>query len=305
MTTQSAPATVYPETDGMPLPDGEYQAPIYRRIVRDLEVHFGSVPGARVNGDTFIYYVKGNPSRSVSPDCYVVFGLTDAALHSLSLEENNTYLLWEVGKPPDFILEIGSSSTARADLESKRDLYAELGVREYWRFDATGGEFYGEALVGERLVDGKYVRLVMRSEEDGRVGGRSDVLNLELWWEDGELRFLDLMTGEMLLSQEEEQDGRLAAEARAEAADVYAYEERTERLAAEIRADEERTERLAAQARAREEEAARMAAEACAEEERTERLAAQARAREEEAARMAAESRLAELEAELRRLRGE
>ena len=27
MTTRSAPATVYPETDGMPLPDGEYQAP--------------------------------------------------------------------------------------------------------------------------------------------------------------------------------------------------------------------------------------------------------------------------------------
>ena len=222
MTTRSAPAIVYPETDGMPLPDGEYQAPLYRRIVRDLEVHFGSVPGARVNGDTFIYYVEGDPRRSVSPDCYVVFGLTEAALHSLSLEENNTYLLWEVGKAPDFILEIGSSSTAGADLGSKRALYAELGVREYWRFDATGGEFYGEALVGERLVDGKYVRLLMREEEDGRVGGRSDVLNLELWWEDGKLRFLDPATGERLLSQEEEQDGRLAAEARAETAETRA-----------------------------------------------------------------------------------
>ena len=222
MTTRSAPAIVYPETDGMPLPDGEYQAPLYRRIVRDLEVHFGSVPGARVNGDTFIYYVEGDPRRSVSPDCYVVFGLTEAALHSLSLEENNTYLLWEVGKAPDFILEIGSSSTAGADLGSKRALYAELGVREYWRFDATGGEFYGEALVGERLVDGKYVRLLMREEEDGRVGGRSDVLNLELWWEDGHLRFLDPTTGDRLLSQEEEQDGRLAAEARAETAETRA-----------------------------------------------------------------------------------
>ena len=42
----------------------------------------------------------------------MVFGLSDAALRSLSLEGNNTYLLWEVGKPPDFILEIGSHSTA-------------------------------------------------------------------------------------------------------------------------------------------------------------------------------------------------
>ena len=256
MTTRSAPAIVYPETDGMPLPDGEYQAPLYVRTVGTLRTHFRDVPGARVNGDTFIYYVEGDPRRSVSPDCYVVFGLTEAALYSLSLEGNNTYLLWEVGKAPDFILEIGSSSTARADLGSKRDLYAELGVREYWRYDATGGEFYGEALVGERLVDGEYRRLEMRVEEDRRVGGRSDVLNLELWCEDGELRFLDPATGERLLSQEEEQDGRLAAQARAE-------------------------------------------------EERAGRLAAQAHAEEERAGRLVAESRLAELEAELRRLRDE
>ena len=83
---------------------------------------------------------RADPRRSVSPDCYVVFGLSDAALRSLSLEGNNTYLLWEVGKPPDFILEIGSRSTARADLGSKRELYAEIGVGEYWRYDATGGE---------------------------------------------------------------------------------------------------------------------------------------------------------------------
>ena len=228
MTTRSAPAIVYPETDGMPLPDGEYQAPLYRRIVRDLEVHFSNVSGARVNGDTFIYYVEGDPRRSVSPDCYVVFRLTEAALHSLSLEGNNTYLLWEVGKPPDFILEIGSSSTARADLGSKRDLYAGLGVREYWRYDATGGEFYGEALVGERLVDGEYSRVESRHESDGRIWSHSEALNLDLWWVEGELRFWDPVTDRWLLSQEEEQDGRLAAQARAE-------EERTGRVAAESR----------------------------------------------------------------------
>ena len=59
------------------MPDGEYQAPLYRRVVGRLEVHFGGVPGVRVNGDTFIYYVEGDPRRSVSPDCYVVFGLSD------------------------------------------------------------------------------------------------------------------------------------------------------------------------------------------------------------------------------------
>ena len=80
MVTGATTATVYPETDGMPLPDGEYQAPLYRRIVRDLEVHFRDTAGARVNGDTFIYHVEGEPRRSVSPDCYVVFGLSEESL---------------------------------------------------------------------------------------------------------------------------------------------------------------------------------------------------------------------------------
>ena len=55
MTTGTATAIVYPETDGMPLPDGETQAPVYRRVVGTIQVHFRNVPGVRVNGNTFIY----------------------------------------------------------------------------------------------------------------------------------------------------------------------------------------------------------------------------------------------------------
>ena len=33
MTTRPETSIVYPETDGMPLPDGEFQAPLYRRVV--------------------------------------------------------------------------------------------------------------------------------------------------------------------------------------------------------------------------------------------------------------------------------
>ena len=214
MTTGAATAIVYPETDGMPLPDGETQAPVYRRVVGTIQVHFKDVPGVRVNGNTFIYYVEGNPRRSVSPDCYVVFGLSEAAEDSLSLEGNNTYLLWEVGKAPDFVLEIGSGSTGDVDTGRKRELYAELGVTEYWRYDPTGGEFYGEPLVGERLVDGAYQRIEMSHESDGRVWGHSDVLNLDPWWDDGELRLWDPVSERWLLSHEEEKERADAAEAR-------------------------------------------------------------------------------------------
>ena len=37
-------------------------------------------------------------------------------------------------------MEVASPSTAANDLGRKRDLYERLGVQEYWRFDATGGD---------------------------------------------------------------------------------------------------------------------------------------------------------------------
>ena len=36
---------------------------------------------------------------------------------------------WEVGKPPDFVLEVGSESTAENDLIGKRRTYAQIGRR--------------------------------------------------------------------------------------------------------------------------------------------------------------------------------
>ncbi len=251
MTTETAATVFYPETDDMPLPDGEYQAPIFRRVVGPLEVHFGNVPGAHVNGNTFLYYVEGDPRRSVSPDCYVVFNLSEAELETFSIDRNNTYLLWEVGKPPDFVLEIGSPSTGREDTGRKRDLYAEIGVPEYWRYDATGSDFYGEPLVGERLVDGEYRRFEMRYEADGSVWSHSDALNLDLWWIDGELRYWDPAGEKWLLNHQEEKSRADSAESRADSAESELELERAVRARAEARAEEERAARLALEAELR------------------------------------------------------
>ena len=88
------------------------------------------------------------------------------------------YLPWEVGKQPDFVLELASVSTARNDLTRKRDIYAMMGIPEYWRFDATGGAYYGDPLVGEQLVDGDYEPLPITDEPDGNPKGYSPVLGL-------------------------------------------------------------------------------------------------------------------------------
>ena len=193
--TQGRPAEAdevfYPETDGMPLPDGFEQGPHFREIVSIVELHVAG-PTTAVSGDTFVYYVEGDPRKWVSPDCYVAFGVDVE-----SIRRFNTYRVWEVGKAPDFVLEIGSPSTASNDIGPKRDLYASLGVREYWRFDPTGGDHYGEPLVGENLVDGEYRRFETM-ERAGRRGlqGHSPLLDLDLCWREGRLRFYEPAAGQ-------------------------------------------------------------------------------------------------------------
>ena len=199
----------YPETDGMPLPDGAYQLEHFLETLEILKRFFRAFADVLVSGNTFIYYEEGNPRALVSPDCYVAFGV-DVGLYM----RNDNYRVWDMGKPPDFALEIGSASTARNDVGEKRELYARLGIGEYWRFDPSGGEHYGYGLLGERLVDGEYVEMEMSRELDGRTWGFSPTLNLELHWDDGRLRFYDPVGVRWLESAEETEDRAKLAEAR-------------------------------------------------------------------------------------------
>ncbi len=261
----------YPETDGMPLPDGHHQEPHFVDAVSTLRFRLES-PTTVVSGNTFVYYVEGDPRRWVSPDCYVAFGVSKE-----SIKLYNTYRVWEVGKAPDFVLEIGSPSTASNDVGGKRELYASLGVREYWRFDPTGGDHYGEPLVGEYLADGEYRRFDIGSEPDGVIRGHSPLLGLDFCWEEGRLRFYDPAAGRWLENYAETATARETAETRADVAETRADVAEARVAVAEVRAESAETRADSAEARA----------------------AAERMARE------SAEARLAEMEAALRRLRGE
>jgi hypothetical protein len=123
--------------------------------------------------------------------------LVDAA----EIYRRNGYVIWEVGKAPDFVLEIASRSTADNDLGWKRDLYASLGVAEYWRFDASGGEMYGRPLVGEYVENGSYQPFQIRNEPDGSISGYSPLLRLNLRWHHSVLELQDPDTGDILLDR--------------------------------------------------------------------------------------------------------
>ena len=267
----------YPDTDGEPLPDGFEQEPLFYQVTPVLRAYLEQFYDVIVSGDTFLYYEEGNPRRFVAPDCYVTFGVLRDAVRP-----HNSYFTWHVGRAPDFVLEIASESTVDKDLGDKIAIYASMGVGEYWLYDATPDSRYcGAPLICLLLVGGRYVSVPPETLPDGRIRGYSPTLGLELYWDDGRLRFYDPMRDAWLPDLDDALGALTAAEDQAEAArlDLEAAESRAE--SAENRA--EAAESLAAETQRR------------AEAERQARLEAEARL----------EARLAEMEAELRRLRGD
>lgn len=124
------------------------------------------------------------------------------------------YSIDEHGKPPDFALELASPNTARNYERGKRVDYAGFGVREYWRFDASGGRWYEQPLAGDVLVGEEYQPVEIHRADDDRYWGHSDVLNLDVCREFGELRWYDPVAGRYLPTFDEADDARIAAEER-------------------------------------------------------------------------------------------
>ena len=193
-----------------------------------LILHFGHRETTLVEADR---WMVASPSTDLAdarqPDLLIAFHVKPAAY-----EANNGYVVSEQGKPPDFVIEIASESTASFDVGKKRDDYADLGILEYWRFDQTG-EFYGTKLAGDRLVDGVYQPITIDELDDGSLQGYSTALNLNLRWEQGKLAWHDPVTGEHIPNLESERSKRIAAEA-----EFRANQSRAARLAAEARIPE-------------------------------------------------------------------
>ena len=184
----------YPESNGLPLAETRFQWDSLTYAAGALDVHFRDHPDVAVEGYRLLYYVEGDVRSRVAPDVFVVFGVPK--------RRRRTYLLWEEGKAPDFVLEVTSRSTRWIDRGFKRDLYTRLGVREYWLFDPTG-DWLDPRLQGNRLSGGRYEPLSPTGIEDGERVLHSAVLGLDVYVDRGEIRFRDPTTDRKLLTLEE------------------------------------------------------------------------------------------------------
>ena len=81
--------------------------------------HFGNPESTLVAGDLYITTMprRDLPSGSTrrAPDMLIAFDVEPEAY-----DERNGYVIEEQGKPPDFVLEVASPSTASKDIGEKR-----------------------------------------------------------------------------------------------------------------------------------------------------------------------------------------
>ncbi len=158
------------------------------------------------------------------PDMMVAFDVDPQVVAN-----RNGYAISDHDKPPDLIMEVASGSTFLNDATRKREGYAALGIREYWRFNSSVGPRGFPRLSGDRLADGRYDPVPIEEWAPGRYRGYSEVLRLYVCWEqaageDASLEWYDPAEGSYLPGYDAVMEARDAADAA--------------RLAAEARADQ-------------------------------------------------------------------
>ncbi len=191
-----------------------------------LEEHFGNRDSTVILSEIPVRLTPSQSEGHRIPDLLVAFGVDRA-----QAIQQNGYSIRDLGKPPDFVLEVASERTADNDVRGKRVDYAAFGIPEYWRFDPTGGQRHDAPIAGDRLVDETYQPIEIIEVGPDHLHGHSDVLDLDPCWDHGQLRWFDPAAGEHLRTFLEEREGRISAEARE-------YEERVARIAAEGRVRE-------------------------------------------------------------------
>ena len=184
-----------------------------------LTAHFGNLDSTLVLSEIPVNWRVSQQRDQRIPDLLIAFNVNaDATI------AQNGYAILDRGKPPDFVLEVASTTTGRNDYTDKRIDYQEFGIPEYWRFDPTGGRRHDGPLAGDMLVDGVYRPAEIIQSDGTHLWGHSQVLNLDLCWENGALRWWDPATQRYLPTYEENLDALIAAEDRANTAEARVCE---------------------------------------------------------------------------------
>jgi Uma2 family endonuclease len=239
-----ATTLVAPNLEAEPEPDIDYDAlvtedhkpveriyleKLYRLLTRPL---YASWPGPG-EGRRFLvlvnvgwFYQRKTPA--VVPDC--LFSLDVSCPEDLHVKQGHSYYQWDMGKPPDVVIEFVSDRTGGEETY-KKNLYARLGVPYYVVFDPE------QLLSPDTLRTYELVGRIYRLADPGPWPGVG--LGLRLWQgkfeglEDVWLRWCDA-NGEIIPTGEE-RAAQLAKQVQQADERVRQADERIAALEAELR----------------------------------------------------------------------
>ena len=231
-----------PSCDDEPVSQNTRQGMAIAECAGSLQYRWDGRRDVFVGFDQFLYWKRSygrkrtKANAPLAPDVYVVFDVAN--------RHRESYVVWEEGKPPDFVLEVVSPSSRKRDDVEKPNLYAKLGVPEFFRYDPHGK--LKPALAGFRLRRGKcptYRRVRRKRLPNGAMGVPSKMLGLYLCVRPAgpkptakSLVWYDPAAGKFLPTRSEMDARADAAEARANASDAEAKAAAARAAAAEATA---------------------------------------------------------------------
>ena len=216
--TDTAPAIIYPDSDGHPMSDNTKQFRWIVIIKENLELLFAAYMDVFVAGDLLWYPVEGDNKTRQAPDTMVIFGRPKG--------DRGSYKQWEEDNiPPQVVFEILSPGNRLKAMAHKLKFYERYGVEEYYIYDPDDIELIGWLRSGEQLE----IIEEMNGWVSPRLGVRFQMTsdNLEIFSPTGE-RFLTFVELAQLREQE-----RQRAETERQRADEERQRAETERQRAD------------------------------------------------------------------------
>jgi Uma2 family endonuclease len=205
----------FPDEDGRFMGDTDFHYAALIWLKEALQDYLTRPPGWYVASNLILYWDFNDPKKRRDPDILVARGVGGHFRRS--------FRVWEEGTFPRVLFEIASKKTWREDVGPKKQLYADLGIPEYFIFDPEG-KYIRPVLQGFRHKK-RGVYTAIRPARDGSLTSKE--LGLCMVPEGAMLRLIEAATGEPIPIRLEraEQEKRRADELAAE----------VERLRAELK----------------------------------------------------------------------
>jgi len=181
----------FPDEDGRPMGDTGFHYAAIFWLYETLQDYLTGPPGWFIASNLILYWDFNDPKKRRDPDILVARGVGDHTRRS--------FRVWEEGTLPCVLFEVASKKTWREDVGPKVEVYAAIGIPEYFIFDPEK-KYVHPPLQGFRLKK-KGVYAVIRPARDGSLTSKE--LGLRMMPEGGMLRLIDAATGELLPTRQE------------------------------------------------------------------------------------------------------